>query len=171
VRPAAALVLLVWLLAACGYHAAGRADLLPPNLRTIAIPAFHNSTVRYKLTDWMPEALAREFISHTRYRVVSDPARADMVLQGAILNYSFNPTIFDPQAQRANVADLRVTLQVTLTERSTGRVLFQRPRLEIKESYQISPDASEYFEESDLALRRASRRVAQQVVTSILESF
>jgi len=169
VKRAAALLLI--LLTSCGYRTAGRADLLPPSLRTVAIPAFANSTVRYKLTDWMPEALAREFIGHTRYRVVSNPAEADMILAGSIINYAFNPTIFDPQAQRANVADLRVTLQVTLTERASGRVLFQRPRLEVKESYQISPDASEYFEESDLALRRASQRVAQQVVTSILENF
>lgn len=167
----AALALLLLLLSSCGYRTAGRADLLPPSLRTVAIPAFSNTTVRYKLTDTMPEALAREFIAHTRYRVVSSPGEADMVLQGAVLSYNFNPTIFDPQAQRANVADLRVTLQVTLTERATGRVLFQRPRFEVKESYQISPDASEYFEESDLALRRASQRVAQQVVTSILENF
>jgi outer membrane lipopolysaccharide assembly protein LptE/RlpB len=167
----AALILLVAALSACGYRVAGRADLLPPSLKTVSIPAFTNSTIRYKLTDSMPQAFAREFISHTRYRVVSDPGQADMVLQGAILNYTFNPTIFDIQAQRANVADLHVTVQVTLLERATGRVLFQRTAFEVKETFQISPNPSEYFEESDLALRRASERVAQQVVTSILENF
>ena len=163
--------LLAAALSSCGYRVAGKSDILPPTLKTVAIPAFGNSTVRYKLTDLMPEAFAREFIQHTRYNVVTDPNRADMVLTGSIVTYTFNPTIFDPAAQRANVADLRVTIQVKLTERSTGRVLYDRPLMEVKESYQISRDAAQYFEESDPALRRASERVAQQVVTSILENF
>jgi outer membrane lipopolysaccharide assembly protein LptE/RlpB len=166
-----AFVILLAALSSCGYHVAGKGSLLPPSLKTVSIPAFANSTIRYKLTDVMPEAFAREFIAHTRYRVVSDPGQADMVLQGSILNYTFNPTIFDIQAQRANVADLHVTMEVTLVERATGRVLFKQSAFEVKESYQISRDPGTYFEESDFALKRASDRVAQKVVTSILENF
>lgn len=166
-----AIVLLAAALASCGYRVAGKTDLLPPTLHTIAIPAFGNPTARYKLTDVLPEAFAREFISHTRYRVVSDPAQADMVLNGSVLRYSFVPTIFDQRSQRANVADLAVTLQISLVERATGRVLYQRPSLFVRESYQISADPVQYFGEDDIAVRRASERVAQQVVTSILEDF
>jgi hypothetical protein len=165
------LVVLLAVLSSCGYHTAGKSDLLPANLKSVYVPAFGNTTIRYKITDVMPQAFAREFISHTRYKVVSDPGQADMILQGTIINYTNNPTIFDQKLQRANVADLHVTMDVKLTERATGRVLYQQPAFEVKESYQISPDANEYFEESDLAVRRASERVAQKVVTSILENF
>lgn len=166
-----AALLLLGILTSCGYRVAGKIDSLPPSLKTISIPAFSNSTIRYKLTDVLPQAFAREFIAHTRYRVVTDPSRADMVLTGAIIIYTNSPTIFDPVAQRANVADLHVTMEVTLTERATGRILFKRPAFEIKESYQISPNPTEFFEESEPALRRASERVAQQVVTAIRENF
>jgi hypothetical protein len=167
-----ALIVLLAALSSCGYHVNnGTASLLPSNLKTVCIPAFGNTTVRYKLTDVMPQAMAREFISHTRYRVVSDPAQADMILRGTIINYTNNPTIFDQVLQRANVADLHVTMDVKLIERTSGKVLYQQSAFEVKESYQISPDANEYFEESDLAVRRASERVAQKVVTSILENF
>ncbi|MEO8096831.1 MAG: LPS assembly lipoprotein LptE [Acidobacteriota bacterium] len=166
-----AVAVLAAVLGSCGYQTAGKGSLLPPNLKSVSIPAFGNTTARYKLTDVMPQAFANEFIAHTRYRVVSNPGQADMILEGNILTYAFNPTIFDPVAQRANVADLRVTLQVKLVERATGKVLYQQATFEVKESYQISPDASAYFEESDLALRRASERVAQRVVTAILENF
>jgi len=149
----------------------GKADLLPKTVHTIAIPAFQNATIQYKLTDLMPGALAREFITRTRYRVIPDPDAADMVLRGVIVTYTFNPTIFDPDKQRANVADLRVTLQVTLTERATGKVLYQRSTFDVKESYQISPTPAEYFDESPVALKRASERVSRQIVTSILENF
>lgn len=167
----ALVLILAAALASCGYHVSGKTDLLPPNLKTIAIPAFQNSTIRYKLTDVLPAALAREFITRTRYRVVTDPDTADMVLRGVVVTYSFSPTIFDPVSQRANVAELYVLMQVTLTERATGKVLFQRPALNIKESFQISPQPAEYFEESAQAAQRAGERVSRQLVTSILENF
>ena len=92
----------------CGYHASnGKAALLPPNLKTVAIPAFGNLTARYKLSDVMPQAFSNEFIAHTRYRIVTDPGQADMILTGNILSYAFNPTIFDAAAQRAQGVPLR----------------------------------------------------------------
>lgn len=159
------------LAAACGYHVAGRADLVPKNIQTIAIPAFTNVTTRYKLTDRLPEAISREFISRTRYRIVSDPDQADAVLRGSVLNYSSYPTIFDPATGRASGVQLQVTLQVSLVERASGKVLFSRPRMEVRERYQISTDPTVFFEESDAALDRASQQTARQVVSSVLENF
>ena len=159
------------LLTACGYHVAGRADLVPKSVQTIAIPAFSNVTERYKLTDRLPEAISREFISRTRYHIVADPAQADAVLRGSVLSYSSYPTIFDPVTGRASGVQLQVTLRVSLVERVSGKVLFNRPNMDVRERYQISTDPSVFFEESDAALDRASQQTARQVVSSILENF
>jgi len=158
-------------LAGCGYRVAGHADLLPKTIKTIAIPAFGNLTIRYKLTDQLPEAIAREFISRTRYRVVKDVNTADAILRGAVLNYFAYPTIFDPQTGRASGVQIHVIMQVSLIERATGKTLFTRPSFEIRERYQISTDPGVYFEESDTALARVSVQAARQVVTAILENF
>jgi hypothetical protein len=164
-------LLLALVLTSCGYKVAGKSDLLPDTIHTIAIPAFANATIQYKLTDLMPQAVAREFITRTRYRVVDDAERADAVLRGTILGFAFYPTIFDDERQRANVAEMRVNLQLTLVERATGKVLFEKPNMEVSEVYQISPDAAKYFEESEPALRRASERVSRQIVTWVLQNF
>ena len=71
----------------CGYHVAGRTDVLPKNIRTIAIPAFGNATTRYKIANLLSVAITREFISRTRFRIVTDPDQADAVLSGAVINY------------------------------------------------------------------------------------
>ena len=97
--------------------------------------------------------------------------RADAVLSGTVISVTFNPTVFDPANGRASVAEVHLALQLNLVERSTGKVLYSRPRIDAKESYQISPDPAQYFDESDAALERASRQLANQVVTSILENF
>lgn len=158
-------------LISCGYHVAGHSDLLPKSIQTICVPAFFNATTRYKLTDRMPEAVAKELISRTRYHIVSDPNTADAVLRGSIMNYISYATVADPTTGRATAVDLRVYLQVSLVERATGKLLFSRPSLEVRERYEISVDPRAYFDESDAALDRASKQVAAQIVTAILENF
>ena len=162
---------LVVLAASCGYHTGGQADLVPKTVHTLAIPAFSNATTGYKLTDQLPEAIAREFISRTRYRIVSDPTAADAVLSGAVLSYTSFPTVFDPTTSRASAVEVHVNLRLSLVERATGKTLYTRPNFEVRERYQISLDPAAFFEESDSALARASQQTAQQVVSSILENF
>jgi hypothetical protein len=163
--------LLPLLLVSCGYRFSANEDVLPKTIRTVSVPAFTNLTTRYKLTDQLPEAISREFITRTRYRVVSDSTTADAVLRGTVINYSFYPTIFDPATFRAAFAELHVTLSVTLTERATGKVIFSRPNFDVRETYQISPDATQYFEESDPALKRAGQQVARSIVSAVLQNF
>lgn len=157
---------------ACGYHVAGKTDLIPKEIHTIAIPAFSNITVRYTLSDRLPQAISHEFIARTRYQIVTDPNTADAVLRGAVINYVSYPILFDQVSGRASGLQVNVTMQVNLVERATGKVLFSRPSFEMHQRYEISvTSASQYFEESDEALDRLSRDVARDLVSSILENF
>jgi hypothetical protein len=93
------------------------------------------------------------------------------VLRGTVINYSFNPTIFDPANGRAVIAEMHVTLAITLTERASGKVILSRPSFEVKDTYQISPNESQYFEESEPALKRAGQQVARSIVSAVLQNF
>ncbi len=160
----------VAMLASCGYHVAGHADLLPKTITTVAVPAFANATTRYKITDWLPQAVAKEFISSSRYRVV--PAdRADMILKGSVLTYTASAVLFNPQTTLATSVEVHLVLQITLVERATNKVLFSRPRLEVVDNYEIPQQEAQYFDESDSALQRVSQRVARQIVSSVLNNF
>src|SRR6266849_6159970 len=112
------------MLASCGYHVASTTDVLPKNVKTIAIPAFGNITTRYKISDLLAAAITREFISRTRYQIVSDPDQADAVLTGSVVNFVSYPTIFDSKTGRAAGIQAIVTMQVTLRDRATNAVLF-----------------------------------------------
>ena len=169
---AVSILLLTLGVSSCGYHVAGQADLVPKTVHTIAIPAFTNTTTRYKLTDRLPQAIGHEFIARTKYQVVNDPAQADAVLRGSVINYVAYPILFDQQSGRASGLQVNVTMQVNLVERATGKVLFSRPSYEMHQRYEISVTSSKaYFEESDEALNRLSRDVARDLVSSILENF
>jgi Lipopolysaccharide-assembly len=158
-------------LTSCGYTVAGHTNTMPKSIQTICIPAFANGTTRYKLTDRLAEAVAKEFISRTQYKIVSDPNTADAVLRGTVTNYISYATVADPTTGRATAVDLRLYLKVAMTERATGKVLFTRPGMEVRERYEVSVDPRTYFDESDSALDRASRQVASAIVTAILSNF
>jgi Lipopolysaccharide-assembly len=165
------LILLCLSLSSCGYHVAGKADLVPKNVHTIAIPAFANISTRYKLTDHLPQAISREFRARTRYQIVNDKDQADAVLTGAVVNYIAYPTIIDQTTGRASGLQVNVILQVTLTERATGKVIYSRPSYEAHQRYELSINANTYFEESDASLERLAQDVARDLVSSILENF
>lgn len=165
------LICIVATLAGCGYHVSGKGDLLPKTLHTIAIPAFGNITVRYKLSDRLPEAIAQEFIARTRYQVIPDAGQADAILNGTVLNFVAFPILFDQVTGRATALQVSVRMGVTLTERATGKVLYSNPGFEMKQRYEISVDPEKYFEESDTALNRLCQETARQLVSAILENF
>ena len=157
--------------AGCGYHVAGRGDLVPKNIKTIAIPAFGNVTTRYQLAKLLPEDLAREFLSRTHYRVVSDAAQADAVLTGSVVNFVYYPTTVDPVTFRNTAVLAVVTLQLHLTNRATGMDIWSRPSADFRERYEISENPEQYFDESGTAMIRVSKDVASSVVSAILENF
>ena len=168
--PSAAWLMMV-LAAGCGYHVSGHGDLLPKNIKTIAVPAFGNATTRYMLARLLPEDITREFLERTRYAVVADPAKADAVLTGAVVNAVAYPITVDPATSRTTGIQAIVTLQLTLTDRATGAVIWNRPVAEFRERYEISIDPTQYFDESSTAMIRLSRDVARSVVSAVLEKF
>jgi hypothetical protein len=158
----------------CGYRLGGQADLIPKNVKTIAIPEFSNGTVRYQVATLLSADVVREFHSRTHYRIVTDPAKADAVLQGSVVNFSVLGGITTaPVAQggRATSSQVVLTLQVNLTDRRTGKTIYQRSGYEFRDRYEISGDLTAYFDESGPAMKRVSRDAAKAVVSSILEAF
>ena len=164
-------VLMLVSLAGCGYHVAGHTDLLPKTLHTIYMPAWGNASIRYKLTDSLPQDIAREFIAKTKYQIVTKPDHADAVLTGTVLRFNANPSIFDPATARASVVEAEVAMAVKLTDRATGKVLWENNWMTFKQRYEISTTPTTYFDESSPALVRLSREVARNVVSAILSNF
>jgi Lipopolysaccharide-assembly len=158
-------------IASCGYHVGGKADLIPKNIQTVAVPPFQNLTTRYTLTDRIPQAIAREFISRTRFQVVSDPNDADAILSGAVTNVVTSPSVFDPVTGKATSVQVNVFLQIYLKERVSGKLLYSRQNFEARNNYEISVDPTKYLDESVAALDRLSRDVARAVVSGVMENF
>ena len=155
----------------CGYHVAGKADTLPETIKTIAIPPFQNATTEYKIEQFLTQAVVREFISRTRYQVVSKPENADAVLQATVVGFFAFPANFDPETNRASSVSTTTQVRVTLLDRSTALPLYENPNLTHRELYEVSIDPEAYFEERQAALVRSSQSMARRLVSAVLEGF
>jgi outer membrane lipopolysaccharide assembly protein LptE/RlpB len=156
--------------AACGYHTAGRANLLPSDLRTIAVPAFVNQTQTYKIEQTLTASVTQEFVTRTSYHIISDPKSADATLHGVVLSTYTTPLTYDTQTGRASSILVIVSMSVSLKDRQ-GRVLYQNPSYIFREQYQVAQELSSFFEEDSPAFQRLSKDFARTLVSNLLEAF
>ena len=157
-------------LSGCGYHVSGKGDLMPKDVHTIYVSHFDNLTPHYRLTDTIPEAISRELIARTRYQLVKRQDDADAVLKGAVTSFTSFAIMTDPSTGRGTALQVNARVQVTLTDRA-GKVLYNHPSWDFSQRYQLSTNATTYFDESGAAELRMSQDIATAVVSGILENF
>jgi len=168
---AAAMVLAGILCAGCGYHLAGHAANLPSDWKTIAVPAFTNDTTRYRIEQRFTQAVIREFISRTKYRVVQDTKSADAVLHGEVLSIETSPVLFNATTGEVTTMLVTVHTKVRLIDNKTQKAVYHSDDQLFRDEYQISPDVKSFFEEEAPALERMSRDFATHLVANVLEGF
>lgn len=156
---------------ACGYHVAGRGALLPPDVKTIAVPAFKNKSPTFRIEQRLTFAVTREFLERTRFRVTPNPDGADAVLKGTIKDVRAGVITFDLTTGRATSMQVQVTADVRLEDLHSHKVLFSNANYVFREEYEVSESPSALFEENEPALDRLSRDLARTLVTAILENF
>ena len=158
-------------LAGCGYHVAGKSVNVPAEWRTIAIPAFKNDTTHDRIEQRFTEAVIREFITRTKYRITQDPSSADAVLRGEVLSIETSPVLFNATTGEVTTMLVTVHTKVELDDATSQKPLYHNDDLTFRDEYQISFEPQSFFNEQDPALGRMSRDLASHLVSSILEGF
>ena len=171
VNPLVVTMTFVLALAGCGYHVVGQGTTLPPNLKTIAIPAFVNHTPRYRLEQKLTEAVDREFLSRTSYRVIADPSGGDAVLHGEVTAIESAVEVYDTTTGRATAMLITVRMKVSLVDQQTKKELYRNDNFVFRQPYAISTSVSNFFDEQNPALDRMCRDFASALVAAIVENF
>jgi len=158
-------------LSGCGYHTLGAATHLPPNVRTLAVPAFATRTEAYRTEIVMTDAVIREFNARTRLRVTPDATGdPDAVLHGTILKETVAPLTYNSATQQSSSFLITMVVSVTLTGRD-GAVLYENKNYVFRQQYQATTDLPSFFQENPAAVERLSRDFARALVADVLEGF
>jgi outer membrane lipopolysaccharide assembly protein LptE/RlpB len=164
-------VLVALTISGCGYHVAGHSSNLPTEWTTIAVPTFKNDTVQYRIEQRFTGAVIREFITRTKYHIVSDPDSADAVLRGEILSIDTSPVLFDATTGQVTTMLVTVHARVALEAAKAEKPVYQDKDMVFRSEYQIPSNVSTFFQQEDPALERMSRDFASNLVANILEGF
>ncbi len=155
----------------CGYHTLGAATHLPPDVKTLAVPVFATRTDSNGTETALTQAVVREFITRTRFRVETNSGSdADAVLHGTILKQAVTPLTYNAATQQSSSFVITIVASVTLNARD-GRVLYENKNYVYREQYQSSTDLPTFIQEDPAAIQRLSREFARQLVADILEGL
>jgi len=170
-KPALFAIAIALLLDVCGYKPAGKGKSLPADIKTIAVPVFQNSSLKYRVEQRFTQAVVDEILKRSRaLRVTTNPDEADAVLNGDIRNFRASGTILD-QRGRTRVWEVRITVSVTLRDERTRKILFQDPRMSFDGEYELSDDPQSFFNEENPAVDRIAKDFAQTIISTILEGL
>ncbi len=108
-RRAVPALLMVGVLAGCGYHLVGTTSNLPPELKTLHVATFDNPTGWADMDQRLSEAIAREWVRRRRFVLVDNRDQADIELRGSIRSVSITPVTLDEQGR---ATEYQMTLTV-----------------------------------------------------------
>jgi TolB-like protein len=156
----------------CGYRLAGANanPAIPSTLKVVAVLPFENQTKRPEIEQRVTEEVARELSKRGGYRVVTDRASADALLEGAIVGFNTMPVQFNAQG-RATRVETVVRLQATLRDVRSGNPYWSQDGLIFREQYDVDETEADYFDKETLALDAIARGAAGALVASIFEGF
>ena len=162
----------VVVLAGCGYALVGNSNnLLPPTVHTLSVPAFVNKTTRVELEQRVTQAVADEFVSRGRLRLVRSEKDADVILRGSIDSFGIFPIAFNQQG-RATQYQVAITANIELLDhRNDDKVMWKNDQYRFTENYQVDIVSSDSFDQESRAISAIADRFAQSLVANLLEGF
>jgi hypothetical protein len=164
------------LLSACGYTLVGRGTSLPSHINTISIPIFQNKSGEPNIEFEITNRIRDGFIEDGRLKMMGD-GDSDLILNGEIIKYSLKPVAFD---SKDNTTEYWVEIGVMIKledrrrpEQSEGgknNVILQK-ELYTKWDYKVSQSVTETDIQRLEAIRQAGKKLAQEIVSIVIEGF
>ncbi len=153
-------LLLVLLLNGCGYAllgTGGASNFLP--------------TTRVELEQRVTQAVADEFVSRGRLRLVTGPQNADVILRGSIDSFGIFPIAVNAQA-RATQYQISITAKIELLDhRNEDKILWKNDQYRFSENYDVDVTTGDTFDQETRAINAIAVRFAQSLVANLFEGF
>jgi len=144
---------------------------LPAHIKTVAVPAFQNNALRFKIEDRFTEAVMNELIRRGHgLRVQSEREGADAVIDGVVKGFGFSGVLLDDKG-RARVFEVTITAAVTVRDSHENRVLYDNQNFVFRGEFEFANDPRSFFNEEDPAVLRMARSFAESIVSTLVNGF
>lgn len=163
-------LLTVVLLAGCGYHTPGTSDTwVGGEARSVYMQLFDNQTAEPYLENFMTTALVAELSRSRLLTLTENQALADVRLVGEVKDFSSKALAYGTTDQ---ITAYRATMNVAvrLLRKGSNEVLWQH-NFQRSEDYQATVNKNLQLEGERMAAQRVSQRLAEDIYSSLLNSF
>src|SRR5438876_11046207 len=144
---------------------------LPAHIKTVAVPAFQNTSLRFKIEHRFTEAVMNELIHRGHgLRVQSEREGADAVIDGVVKNFGFGGVLLDDKG-RARIFEVTITAAVTVRDQHNNRVLYDNQNFVFRGEFEFANDPRNFFNEEDPAVQRMARSFAESIVSTLVNGF
>ena len=144
---------------------------LPSHIKTVAVPAFQNNALRFKIEHRFTDAVIKELIRRGHgLRVQSEREGADAVIDGVVKSFTFSGVLLDDQG-RARVFEVTIVAAVTVRDQHENRVLYDNQNFVFRGEYEFANDPRNFFNEEDPAVQRMARNFAESIVSTLVNGF
>ncbi len=143
---------------------------LPARIKTVAVPAFQNNALRYRIEHRFTKAVLEELIHRGRgLRVQGDREGADAVIEGIIKSYQFTGVLLDDKG-RARIFEVTIAAAITVRDQTQNRVLYDNQNFVFRGEYEFANDPRNFFNEEDPAVQRMARNFAESIVSTLINA-
>lgn len=144
---------------------------LPARIKTVAVPAFQNNALRYKVESRFTEAVVNELIRRGRgLRVQGSREGADAVIEGIIKSFNYGGVLLDDRG-RARIFEVTIEAAVTVRDQTENRVLYDNQNFVFRGEYEFANDPRNFFNEEDPAVQRMARNFAESIVSTLTNAI
>jgi len=144
---------------------------LPARIKTVAVPAFQNNALRYKIESRFTEAVVNELIHRGRgLRVQGQREGADAVIEGIIKSFNYGGVLLDDKG-RARIFEVTIEAAVTVRDQTENRVLYDNQNFVFRGEYEFANDPRNFFNEEDPAVQRMARNFAESIVSTLTNAI
>jgi hypothetical protein len=144
---------------------------LPSYIKTVAVPAFQNNALRFKIEHRFTGAVMNELIKRGHgLHVQSERAGADAVIDGVVKSFGFSGVLLDDKG-RARIFEVTITAAVTVRDSHDNRVLYDNQNFVFRGEFEFANDPRNFFNEEDPAVQRLARSFAESVVSTLIDGF
>ena len=144
---------------------------LPARIKTVAVPAFQNEALRYKVGSRFTDAVVNELIHRGRgLRVQGEREGADAVIEGVIKSFSYSGVLLDDKG-RARIFEVTIEVAVTVRDQTENKVLYDNQHFVFRGEYEFANDPRNFFNEEDPAVDRLARNFAESIVSTLTNAI
>lgn len=157
------------MLAGCGYRFTGSGSF-PDGVNHVFVEVLENQSSESGIETTVTRNMVNEFTLREKETFVGDINEADAILSGTVSRIAFH-TISAKGKDSARERRVTVVVNLKLTDKEGGSVLWAANGLSDNEAYEVVDDKNTTETNKRNAIGRASRRIAERALNRLTDDF